>query len=100
MRSRIGDTAERSTIARHEAIQTLGYFNDVTVAYENPGIVITVKERPTITEEVDFEGDDQVQSSDLKDVVNFKEYSILNINKVKEDVVAIQKPYEQRILPR
>ena len=45
---------------------------------------------------IEFEGNERVSTSDLKDVVKVKEYSILDVNKVKEDVALIQKHYEDK----
>ncbi|MEW6058195.1 MAG: outer membrane protein assembly factor BamA [Bdellovibrionota bacterium] len=96
IKSKIGDQANRQTIADDiRAVHSLGYFNDITVDYEAGVLKFIVKERPTIVK-IDFEGNDQISSSDLKEVIKLKEYSILDINKVKEDIALIQKHYEDK----
>ena len=45
---------------------------------------------------IEFEGNERISTSDLKDVIKVKEYSILDVNKVKEDVGLIQKHYEDK----
>ncbi len=96
LKSKVGEPAKRSTIAEDiKSTHSLGYFDDITVDYESGALKFTVKERPTIAK-IEFEGNDQISSSDLKDVIKLKEYSILDINKVKEDVGLIQKQYEER----
>ena len=96
LKSKVGDTAKRSLIAQDiKATHALGYFDDVQVDYDNGILLVTVKERPTITK-IDFDGNDQISSSDLKDVIKLKEYSILDVNKVKEDIQLIQKHYEDK----
>lgn len=96
LRSHVGEDATRALIADDiRSVYSLGFFDDISVDYDNGVLTLTVKERPTIAK-IDFEGNDQVSTSDLRDVVKLKEYSILNINKVKEDIAAIQKHYEDK----
>jgi outer membrane protein insertion porin family len=96
IKSKPGDHAKRVTIADDiKAIHSLGYFDDVAEDFDGGVLTITVHERPTITK-IDFEGNDQISSSDLKEVIKLKEYSILDINKVKEDIALIQKHYEEK----
>ena len=45
---------------------------------------------------LDFEGNERISTSDLQDVVKVKQWSILDVNKVKEDVGLIQKHYEDK----
>lgn len=96
LKSKLGDQAKRSVIAQDiKTVHALGFFDDVAISYDNGTLGIQVKERPTISK-IEFEGNDQVSSSDLKDVIKLKEYSILDVNKVKEDVTLIQKHYEDK----
>jgi outer membrane protein insertion porin family len=84
-------------------IQTLfnmGYFDDIAVESQSAEgqrvhIVFVVRERPVIAK-IQFEGNERLSSSDLKDVIKIKEWSILDINKVREDVTLIQKHYEDK----
>ncbi|MBI3544353.1 MAG: outer membrane protein assembly factor BamA [Deltaproteobacteria bacterium] len=96
VKSKAGDQARRNAIADDiKAVHSLGYFDDVAVDYESGVLTFSVKERPTIVK-IDFEGNDQISNKDLQDVIKLKEYSILDVNKVKEDISLIQKHYEEK----
>ena len=86
------------------ALFGMGYFDDIAVEsepLEGPGnehkirLYYIVRERPVVGEIV-FAGNERISSSDLKDVIKIKEWSILDINKVKEDVALLQKHYEEK----
>jgi outer membrane protein insertion porin family len=86
----------------HSDIQALfgmGYFDDIEVRGEEKdggvALVYAVRERPVISQ-IEFEGNERISTSDLKDVIKVKEWSILDINKVKEDTGLIQKHYEEK----
>ena len=96
IKSKVGERAKRTQIAEDvRAIQGLGFFDDVKVDYAGSSLKFIVVERPTIAS-VSFEGNEQASDSDLKEVVKIKEYSILDVNKVKEDIALIQKYYEEK----
>ncbi|MGE4232755.1 MAG: outer membrane protein assembly factor BamA [Bacteriovoracia bacterium] len=97
IKTKVGDTAKRSQIRDDiKAIHSLGFFDDVIVNYEDSGVLdIEVKERPSIVK-IDFEGNEQISTSDLKEVIKLRQYSILDVNKVNEDVSLIQKHYEEK----
>ncbi|MGK5081830.1 outer membrane protein assembly factor BamA [Bdellovibrionota bacterium FG-1] len=78
----------------------MGYFDDIEVSGESPDashvkLIYTVRERPVISK-IEFDGNERIGTSDLKDVTKVKEYSILDINKVREDVALLQKHYEDK----
>lgn len=81
------------------ALFNMGYFDDIEVLGEPAGggvnVIYSVRERPVVSK-VDFEGNERIGTSDLKDVIKVKEYSILDVNRVKEDVALIQKHYEDK----
>lgn len=96
LKSRVGETAKRSTIANDiKAIHQMGFFDDVIVNYDNQVLDFEVKERPTIVR-IEFEGNEQISDVDLNEVIKLKQYAILDINKVKEDIDLIQKHYEEK----
>lgn len=96
IKEKVGEHAIRKRIADDiRNIHSLGFFEDVSVDYTSGILKFSVKERPTIVS-VDFEGNEQASNSDLKDVIKIKEYSILDVNKVKEDISLIQKYYEEK----
>ena len=82
------------------ALFAMGYFDQIAVSGKelpSGGVQLTlqVKERPVISK-VEFEGNEKIATSDLKDVIKTKDWSILDINRVKEDVALLQKHYEDK----
>lgn len=77
----------------------MGYFDEIEVEADSRGsdveLTYTFKERPAIAM-LSFEGNERVSDDDLKDVVKTKEWAILDINRVKEDIARIQKHYEEK----
>ncbi len=83
-----------------QSIFKMGFFDDIAVegtllSNQQVGLTYVVRERPVIAK-LNFEGNERISSSDLKDVIKVKEWSIQDINKVKEDVALIQKHYEEK----
>lgn len=83
-----------------QALFGMGYFDDIEVQGEAVGsdqvkLIFVLRERPVISK-IDFEGNERIATTDLKDVTKIKEWSILDINKVKEDIALIQKHYEDK----
>ncbi len=82
-----------------QALFALGYFGDIEILGEAQGdqvaITYSFSERPVISK-IEFDGNERISSGDLHDVVKVKEWSILDVNKVKEDVALIQKHYEDK----
>lgn len=83
-----------------QALFGMGFFDDIAVAAERldeqrARVTYTVRERPVISR-IEFEGNERISTSDLKDVVKIKEWSILDVNRVKDDVALIQKHYEDK----
>ncbi len=83
-----------------QALFAMGFFDDIEVQAQSPdpakvSLTYLVRERPVISK-VDFEGNERISTSDLRDVVKVKEWSILDANKVREDVALIQKHYEEK----
>ncbi len=100
LQSKKGGKLDREVIrADILAIYEMGYFDDISFLADPSGdgvlISIAVKERPVISK-IEFEGNDRISTSDLQEVIKIKEWSILDINKVKEDVARIQKHYEDK----
>lgn len=98
--TKVGQPLSREQIRSDiHAIFALGHFDDIDVQAELAGktvkLIYRVKERPVIIK-VEFEGNDRISSSDLKDVIKVKEWAILDINKVREDTSLIQKHYEEK----
>lgn len=82
------------------ALFEMGYFDDIAVQAspaEGGQVAVTyvVRERPVISEIV-FEGNERISTDDLKEVSQVKQWSILDVNQVKEDVARLQKHYEDK----
>jgi outer membrane protein insertion porin family len=99
--SKVGDKLTADSVRTDiQAVYGMGFFDDVEIQAENTAdakvkLTIQVRERPVISK-LDFEGNERISTSDLQDVVKVKQWSILDINKVKEDVGLIQKHYEDK----
>ncbi|MCM2322273.1 MAG: outer membrane protein assembly factor BamA [Oligoflexia bacterium] len=83
-----------------KAIFGMGFFDDIEAAAEQLDsqrvkLIFTVRERPVVSK-VEFEGNERIESGDLRDVIKVKEWSILDVNRVKEDVALLQKHYEDK----
>jgi len=82
------------------ALFAMGYFNQISVTGEilpsgGVRLVYSLKERPVIAK-VEFEGNEKLSTTDLKEVIKVKDWSILDVNQVREDVALIQKRYEEK----
>lgn len=82
-----------------EALYGMGYFDDIVISKDpsEKGVVLTFdfKERPLINE-ILFEGNEKISTSDLQEAIKVKKWSILDINKVQADIEIIQKQYEEK----
>jgi outer membrane protein insertion porin family len=82
-----------------EKIYSLHYFEWVEAHQENRKgkniLVFRVQEKPIVTKIV-FEGNDEIDIDDLKAQMKTKEFAILDINTIKNDVKTLQKQYEEK----
>ncbi len=84
-----------------QAIFGMGYFDDIEVladqgsAPQSIKLAFALKERAAVSK-LEFEGNERVTTSDLKDVIKVKQWAILDLNQVKADVALIQKHYEEK----
>jgi outer membrane protein insertion porin family len=83
-----------------QSIFSMGFFEDIEVSARDVDasrvdLVIAVRERPVISELI-FEGNEKISTDDLREVTKLKSWSILDINRVKDDVAGIQKHYEDK----
>jgi outer membrane protein insertion porin family len=81
------------------ALMKLGFFSDVVVEVEGPAsrpvLVFKVTERP-IVKEATIVGNDELSKEDLKDTVEVKPFTILDLVAVKKDVKKIQEKYVEK----
>ncbi len=82
-----------------EALYGMGYFDEIDISKDaapaGVALTFTFKERPVINE-VMFEGNDKITTTDLEEVVKVKKWNILDVNKAQQDVDLIQKHYEEK----
>ena len=98
--SKVGTEYKPETVRTDiETLYGMGYFDDVIISKdETPtGLVLTYdfKERPVINE-VLFEGNEKISTSDLEEAIKVKKWAILDVNKVQADLDLIQKQYEDK----
>lgn len=95
-----GVAIDRETIRGDvQALFNMGYFDEITIEAERSdsgaNLAIVLHERPVVTA-IEFEGNEQITTTDLEAVIKVKQWSILDVNKVKEDVALISKSYEDK----
>jgi outer membrane protein insertion porin family len=95
-----GTALDRETIRGDvQALFNMGYFDDIAIeadrADSGVNLVVSLRERPVITE-IEFAGNERINTTDLEGVIKVKQWSILDVNKVKEDVALITKNYEDK----
>jgi outer membrane protein insertion porin family len=98
--TKVGTPLSRETLRSDtQALFNMGFFDDISMDAEKDGegvkLTLSIRERPVISE-VAFDGNERVSTADLEGVIKVKVWSILDINKVKEDVALIVKHYEDK----
>ena len=92
-----------------EALFKTGYFYDIQVDRAQTGKVLdltyTLVEKPSVVE-LNFEGNSELETDELREQSGLKAYEILNMSKIREATEKMQKMYEDkgyflaRITPR
>ncbi len=95
--ARVGKTVSAQSVRDDiERIYRMNYFEWVEVHEDkNSTLRIVVKEKPVISS-VQFLGNDEIDADDLEEVIKTKDFGILDVNKLKEDVKALKKHYEEK----
>lgn len=82
-----------------EALFKTGYFYDVVVNAEKTSdgveLTYTLTEKPSVVE-INFQGNDEIETDELREATTLKAYEILNMNKIREATDKIQKLYEEK----
>ena len=83
-----------------QALFNLGYFEDIEFLGEKTAagevnLYVRLKERPVISK-ISFSGNDKQSNSDLEGVIKVKQWSILDLNKIKDDISFLLKHYEEK----
>ncbi len=89
----------RKVEADVRALMKLNLFSDVVVEAQGPEsapvLVYRVTERPTV-KETKIVGNEELSKEDLKDTVELKAYSVLDLSAVQKDVKKIQEKYVEK----
>lgn len=110
IKTKTGDLYKPSALRDDlKAIYQMGYFNDVQIAVsetaEGKQIIFKITEKPTISS-ITYRGIDELNDSDVTDVVTLKENAILNplqVNNTAETIKALYKSkgyYNTQVTPQ
>ena len=82
-----------------QRIYEMRYFDEVEAWHKQKGgkdiLLFRLKEKPIIGK-VEFKGNDEINDDDLKEQIKTKEFQILDVATLKNDVQALQKHYEEK----
>jgi outer membrane protein insertion porin family len=73
----------------------LKYFAKIEAHQEGSELVFRLVERPYISSVV-FEGNDDIDEDDLKEVIKTKDFSLLDASRIKNDTRLLKKHYEEK----
>jgi outer membrane protein insertion porin family len=80
-------------------IYDMKYFEEVEAYHKISGdkniLLFKLKEKPIIGK-ISFTGNDEINDDDLKEQIKTKEFNILDISTLKNDVLLLQKHYEEK----
>jgi outer membrane protein insertion porin family len=80
-------------------IYEMKYFEEVEAFHKISGdkniLLYKLKEKPIIGK-ISFSGNDEINDDDLKQQIKTKEFNILDISTLKNDVLLLQKHYEEK----
>ncbi|MBI4228538.1 MAG: outer membrane protein assembly factor BamA, partial [Deltaproteobacteria bacterium] len=98
--SREGEPLSPDTVREDiKNIYKLGFFEDVSAEVEQTpqGVVLIyrVKEKPVVVD-LRIRGNKEIKNDDIMDVIDVKEGRIIELNKVKKSVEAIEKLYAEK----
>jgi outer membrane protein insertion porin family len=98
--SRVGEPLSPETVREDiKNIYKLGFFEDVSAEVEETpeGVVLIyrVKEKPVVVD-LRIRGNKEIKNEDIMDVIDVKEGRIIELNKVKKSVEAIEKLYSEK----
>ncbi|HEY7724636.1 MAG TPA: outer membrane protein assembly factor BamA, partial [Anaeromyxobacteraceae bacterium] len=98
--TRAGEPLDEARIdADVRAVMKLGFFADAEVLLRGdprrPTVVFRVAEKPAVTE-ARIEGNEELSSEDLKDTIEVKTFSILDLAAVRRSVKKIQEKYVEK----
>ncbi len=100
IRSQQGDVLSMDKVSSDiKAIFAMGYFSDVKAELEQgpkgESLIFVVTEKPSIST-IDFKGNDEVGDDKIKEVLDIKPLSVLDVTKVRENVDKIKDLYVEK----
>ncbi|MEW6259406.1 MAG: outer membrane protein assembly factor BamA [Thermodesulfobacteriota bacterium] len=100
VKTQIGDPYLQQNVSEDlKAIYAMGYFDDVRIDAETGSggkiLVITVREKPTV-HMITFKGNRVIEDDKLKESIDIKTGSILNVYKVQNNVRRIENLYKEK----
>lgn len=100
VRQREGEPLSFDQVSRDiRAIYALGFFEDIQVdARQVDGklfIVFLVQEKPSISS-ISYKGNDELDEEELKEVVDLRPFSILDVSRIKANEDKIRKLYAEK----
>lgn len=78
-----------------KALFETGFFYDIVVEDINGALIYTVTEKPAI-KEIEFIGNRAFNDDDLNEVLKFSVNELLDVKKINQAVIDIQKKYEEK----
>ena len=80
-------------------IYDMKYFEEVEayhkISADKNILLFKLKEKPIISK-ISFSGNDEINDDDLKEQIKTKEFNILDISTLKNDILLLQKHYEEK----
>ncbi len=100
VRQRVGEPLSFDQVSRDlRAIYTLGFFEDLKVDASDEGgrlvLTFTIEEKPSIAL-IEFEGNDELDDDEIKEVVNLRPFSVLDISALKDNEEKIVELYAEK----
>jgi len=100
MTTKPGQPVDRKKLqADVRALMKLGYFSDVVIEQRGPPgeltLVVRVIEKPTV-QSTRIEGNEELSTDDLKDLVEVKASSILDVVQIRKTVKKMQEKYVEK----
>ncbi len=90
------DTWTKETIRQDIlAIYKLGYFSKVGIYEDKGNLIVSVQEKPAISE-IRLEGFKEISEEDIKKVLETKIYQIVNDGSIASDIGKIEKKYQEK----
>lgn len=96
LQTTVGAVLNKKTVREDiQHIFDMGFFEDIKVD-ETAGVVTySVTEKPSISA-IDFNGNEEIEDSDLSEKIGMKAFEIVNYGKIQKAIGEIQKAYEEK----